>query len=491
MSDKDKDKDKDKDQVRLKPIMNVRPGVYLACIYGAILLVILFFVLIHPGISNPGSVLVVNSDPWGAAILIDGVYMGTSPGNFFVSRGHRRIEMRLPGFTPQEIEKEIRGRFFASRFFPLRVEIRKTLEAPNPALAFANEAADYAAWTFIGEPNAAHQIPLSLSEGAYRFGPASFDPAVRELMKDTIAAAARFAVTRASLRDLIRAKTLVDNHGLSPSPLSLLGSAEETLAFLDNNPEAALWLGAVLTGDPQSAVTSSSWYAQAAGIQDAAARDVPPVQTMGAQTLQLGQLNFRLMEGGPLTGRNFPAGTTVETFYISETVISVLAWELFLQQQPRWRRENTEALVREGLVREGHLEAITFPGAPAQGVSGISWHAARAFCQWLTAFLPPQYAAWEVRLPTEAEWEHAAKAGLPNTGLFWEWCEDPFVPLSFITVPGTAVNAMGSPERPLRGGSWINPAGAVGNETRGSLPPYFSSPFVSFRPVIAIRGNQP
>jgi len=482
----DKDKDKDKDQVRLKPFMNIRPGVYLACIYGAILLVILFFILLRPGILNPGSVLIAHSEPWGAAVLVDGVYMGTAPGSFFVPRGQRRIEMRLPGFTPQEIEKEIRGRFFASRFFPRRVEIRKTLKAPDPALAFLTEAADYTAWTFIGEPSAAHQIPLTLSEAAYRFGPAASDPALRELMEDTITAAARFAVTRASLRDLIRAKTLADNHGLSPSPLSLLGSAGDALSFLDNNPEAALWLASVLTADAQAAVTASSWHAQAAGAQGTA----PPVQAMGAQTLQLGQLNFRLVEGGSLAGRNFPAGTTVETFYISETVISVLAWELFLQQQPRWRRENTAALVREGLVREGHLEAISFPGTPAQGVSGISWYAARAFCQWLTAFLPPQYAAWEVRLPTEAEWEHAAKAGLPNTGLFWEWCEDPFVPLSFISAPSAAVTALGSPERPLRGGSWINPTG-VGNETRGSLPPYFSSPFVSFRPVIAPRGNQP
>jgi len=459
--------------------MNIRPGVYLACIYGAVLAVILFFILLYPGISNPGSVLMVHSEPWGAAVLVDGVYMGTAPGAFFAPRGQRRVELRLPGFTPQKTELRVRGRLFASRFFPLRVEVRKTLEAPNPALAFANEAADYAAWTFIGEPSAAHQIPLSLSEGAYRFGPAASDPALRELMEDTVAAAARFAVTRASLRDLLRAKTLLDNQGLSPSPISLLSSAEDIVAFLDSNPAAAQWLGAVLAGDAQAAVRTSSWYAQQT------ARGQIPADAAGPQTLQTGLLNFRLIRGGPLDGRNFPAGTIVDTFYISETTVSGAAWELFLDQNPRWRRENTEALMREGLAGEGHLQAIDSPGAPVQGVPGISWYAARAFCQWLTTLLPPQYAAWEVRLPTEAEWEYAAKAGALDTGLFWEWCEDPFVPLSFISAP-----ALDSPERSLRGGSWINPAGSIGNETRGSLPPYFSSPFVSFRPVIAPARSQ-
>ena len=476
----------DNTEVKLKPFLGIRPGVYLTFIYGTILLIILFFLLLRPGIANPGGVLSVRTEPWGAAVWVDGVYFGASPADIFVRQGQRQIEVRLPGFNPQETEASVRGRVFGSLFFPARTEIHLTLFSPDPAAAFIAEASDFAAWTFAGVPTAAHQIPLSLSEGAYRHGQAAAaSQTVRESMEDTIAAAARFAVTQTALRDLIRAKTLLDNGGLSPSPLSLLSSAQSAIGFLDANPAAALWLAGLLDGQAQTAVAVSNWHAEAARSQAAAA--VP--QTAGAGTLLAGGLTFRQMPGGEVSGVNFPSGTIVESFYISETVISSSAWALFLAQNPDWRQENSPHLIAQGLVREGYLQPLTIPGAPAFGVSAVSWYAAAAFCAWLSGLLPPQYSGWEVRLPTEAEWETAARAGAITPGTFWEWNKDPFAPLSFFSSPASSIPALGSPERSLRGGSWVNPFGSVSIETRASLPPSFSSPFVSFRPVIARIDN--
>jgi formylglycine-generating enzyme required for sulfatase activity len=131
-----------------------------------------------------------------------------------------------------------------------------------------------------------------------------------------------------------------------------------------------------------------------------------------------------------------------------------------------------------------------YPENPVPAVSAVSWYAAEAYCRWLSEQLPTSFAGWEARLPTETEWEYAAKfAGAQGDitdlfGGFWEWCVEPYAPLNFF--PGGAAGTRNSLlERAVRGGSWINPPGTVGAETRASLPPAFCSPFVSFRPVIA------
>jgi gamma-glutamyl hercynylcysteine S-oxide synthase len=475
------------DRVKLKPILGIRPGVYLACVYGFVLLIILFFIFLYPALSNPGSVIVVKSEPWGAAVLVDGVYREAAPCEVFVSPGKHKLELRLPGFVPAQMEIETGKKLFASLLFPLKTPIFQKLVSGNPGGAFLNEAEDYAAWSFTGESGAAYQVPMSLSEGAYRLGPYAADPALRKSMEDTIASSSRFAFTRVGLRDLVRAKTLLDNQGLSPSPLSLLGSAEDIIGFLSDNPQAALWLGDLLTGEAKSVLTASDWYKEALQNQKSPQYSA---RSSGNDSIQIRGLTFRIQQGGlPILGTNFPPGTTVDTFYISQDPISPTAWHFFTEQEPKWKKENLDALIKEGLVNEEYLENIY--DAPDSGVSGISWHAAVAYCSWLSSSLPSQLvsASYEVHLPTEAEWEYAAASGAIEYGDFWEWCEEPYVPLSFLSVPQEAPQF--SPERPVRGGSWRNQPGSVDSETRGSLPPSFCSPFVSARPVIVLKRNVP
>lgn len=147
-------------------------------------------------------------------------------------------------------------------------------------------------------------------------------------------------------------------------------------------------------------------------------------------------------------------------------------------------------------------------------VETISWDAARDFCKMLSALPAERRAGRCYRLPTEAEWEYACRAGStfrygfdelresvdgyawyagnsgakahpvgqkkPNAwGLFdmqgnvWEWCED-------FCVPYPPKGGMPF-ERACRGGSWEGQANACRPAARWGVPPSWGWAHLGFR----------
>ncbi|MDR2516130.1 MAG: SUMF1/EgtB/PvdO family nonheme iron enzyme [Spirochaetaceae bacterium] len=473
------------DYVKLKPLFGVRPGVWLFGLLCIAFLALLFFLLVFPGLNRNGSLVSCASEPFGAAVLVDGVYRGSTPCDLFISRGTHRFEISLPGFTPRVFERDIPGRVFGSLFFPPRVSVTAGLSAPDRAAVFRRAADEYARWAFGGESAAAWQTPLSLSEGVYRAGSGGIDPVLRETMTGILLESRGYAVTRGALRDFVRAEFLLDNGGNPPSPLSLIRSGRAFLAMAA--PGTARHLGGLLDGESAARITESAWYAEDGGGEGRAApRRGEPA---GGRTITLGGLTFVYIDGGTLFAADGPGGgKEIAGFWISRDEVGAAAFDAFLAENPVWSGAAREALVRQNLVTETYLEM--YPGGETAGRAGISWHAAAAFTAWLTARLTPG-GALEARLPTEAEWEYAARsAELPGgakienmTGSLWEWCGDYHVPLAFFAPDGAGQIA--APERNVRGGSWINPSGSVSVGSRASLPPETCSPFVGFRPVIA------
>ena len=164
---------------------------------------------------------------------------------------------------------------------------------------------------------------------------------------------------------------------------------------------------------------------------------------------------------------------------------------------------------------------------PQQPVAGVSWHEAMQYCAWLTA-----QSGRTFRLPTEGEWECAARGGLeqkqfpwgdappqflPNYATRWqtgpepvaqyapnafglydigdnvhEWCSDWYDPNYYAVSPDR--NPQGPEQSPMkparkssRGGSWRHHIKVARCSARSSIPPEFHYADYGFRVACDLR----
>jgi formylglycine-generating enzyme required for sulfatase activity len=237
---------------------------------------------------------------------------------------------------------------------------------------------------------------------------------------------------------------------------------------------------------------------------------------LAQETLESQGLRFRLIPGGsyllgsPLdepgryAAEPTPHRVTLSPFYLAAT-------------------ETTNAQYARFLTATGHPAPLYWQdknlNAPTQPVVGVTWHDARAFCRWLT-----QTTGKVHRLPTEAEWEAAARGSLvsepypwgrelPNAGgryranyypddfaddgfrltapvgsfpangygLFdmagnvSEWCADEVTPLG-------GESPFAAPDyRVRKGGSWRSRARDLRCAARKFYPPHTADGFIGFR----------
>ena len=147
---------------------------------------------------------------------------------------------------------------------------------------------------------------------------------------------------------------------------------------------------------------------------------------------------------------------TISAFYMDETEISNNEYRQFVYGPSQRERERS----RDGTVYESVRDTIDpayadivmpdtmvwirdfaysynepllnnyfwHPAFDQYPVVGVNWYAAREFCKWRTKWLndyrkeskPPLPAMPKFRLPTEAEWEYAARGGYEHKLYPWE-----------------------------------------------------------------------
>lgn len=178
------------------------------------------------------------------------------------------------------------------------------------------------------------------------------------------------------------------------------------------------------------------------------------------------------------------------------------------------------------------MDAKAMAGPPTHPVTFVTWPNALAYCRWLESTLAKSQgpvgdrvrAGWHVRLPTEAQWEKAARGtdrrafpwgGQPRrdranfegtgttpvgqfacpecayglsdmSGNVWEWTSSPYQPYPYDPSDDRA-NLEADALWVMRGGHYADPARQVRTTTRGAADPGARRAFIGFRVALVPR----
>ena len=214
------------------------------------------------------------------------------------------------------------------------------------------------------------------------------------------------------------------------------------------------------------------------------AMTLPPVFVMGSETAD---------------SEKPPHKVSLSAYRICDHLVTNKEFSLFLAASPQWSKDRADPDLRDANYLSDWTEDGYPEGKDDNPVSFVSFHAAEAFAVWAGK-----------RLPTEAEWECAARGGLvgkkypngdqmndkianlakqyrgttavrqfePNAfglydmaGNLFEWTSDWYGPFSSGEARDPAGPSGGRIQSGPRGGSWMSGAGALRVSARVDMEP--------------------
>jgi formylglycine-generating enzyme required for sulfatase activity len=357
-----------------------------------------------------------------------------------------------------------------------------------------------------------------------------------------------FVTNEFQLRELIRGTARVASHGSIMTPASFVEAIQNSIQLKQKYDNFPSWLLLVLSRAHSASLAASPWVQKyLASYREAISKYYQPGSFgagAGGGRMTVQGMEFRSIPAGDLVmgkddnldsfGKSIDLllahPVHVESFYLGSTEVTKGQYQSFIQQNPEWAPANRAALVQKGLVTDAYLSDWSSTGVAGAKedlpVTSVSWHAAAAFTEWLSRKVQAALPGYAAQLPSESEWEWAARGGLrgmpyplggkPGAAVFfqkgitgpsragasepngyglrdmlgnvWEWCADPFALtsslLSSLDARANVAIERALPRAPdyaVRGGAWENTSGTIKVYSRGSQPSEWCTPYLGFR----------
>lgn len=521
-------------KVTLKPVLGIQPRSYLPVIWGLTVILVVFLLLFLPGIKQNGTFLTVETLPPDASVIIDDIRLGKSGNKVFVPHGERVLTLRRPGFVQDKQKIEVPGRIFASKLFPRKQTMTVILKPETGYDFMASGLRDFAHWSATGPQEGRYAIPPVLTQAAR-------DTLLSDFTGKLPAAALPLSIDERQLSDIFRAQFILSSRG-TPAGLESIVSFLDTAALesfdnpdkylpalhLVNEKHLAQWDMSNVADDMKTAAESLAVNSEV-DYSKALTTHSFPAQLLGGRkfisvpkiSLPIGDMEALSAGYNPRSGA-LPVMALMDSYYISAVEISNRDFNSFISENPLWSVDNREQLIADGMVDENYLSDWNLSGYPTgtagNPVTGVSWYAASAYAEWFSQkYL--KGSGLSARLPREDEWEAAARLNrvaentseMPNViqtvesadsgtlgiigmaGNVREWALNPYRVNENLFRPADGTpsyqnpsDTLAAPDRPVRGGAFIDSNLPYPAAVRGGLPPETTSPVIGFRLVAAV-----
>lgn len=459
--------------VKLKPFHGIRPGVYIIIIWALIILLLAFVLFVLPGLVSNTSYVTFNEPVVGSGVYEDGIYLGSATdGVYKTTGGNHKYTFTYEGEEYGEVESKVKRKVFFTLFShkpQLIVPERSYNDEVKEKVvsAFIRDVTSYS--TVISAPDTFHYPPIFSA-----FASNSVEMSIKDVRDAWLLALSH-----------ISSSSLYEDYEVGKEILLKSGILFET----EESKKLEYYIEALFNGEKVTLEKSMENNILLPTKDGDFFHYEPTIVEMGYSTTLTVE-----------SAKEAPVKVEVYEFSIARNLVTEHDWALFVEENPKWSKDNLETLVEEGLVDSNYLKGITLSPYinSIRPIRNISYYAASAYVEWKSGKDGVIY-----HIPTEKEWYTASFStkdkeyvtslvyveNNPTTptamlGQLWEFTSTPFIPLSRLSVYDKIIdlgNIFGYDDVIVKGGSYVSDSSSISIDTVGITSKSACSEFCGLR----------